>query len=126
MQFKIEDNELNNIFILSKNILDLKSSQQWQSQPLGRPRKIDAHYLSRLQELLLENPRCYGYPFRRWTIDWIRKHLEKELGVGVSIRHLKRLLKELDLSTCSQSASRSKQLRVVITDLDPDPVSQQH
>lgn len=67
----------------------------WQDFPRGRPKIVTDTYLKRLQELLNENPRDYKYPFRRWTADWLRKHLASELGIEISLRHFKRLLKEV-------------------------------
>ncbi|MEA5574028.1 helix-turn-helix domain-containing protein [Calothrix sp. UHCC 0171] len=74
-------------------------AHQWQDCPLGRPKAINQEYIERLQELLSQSPRDYGYGFRRWTISWLRKHLAKELGIEVSDRHLKRVLKQMGLST---------------------------
>jgi transposase len=65
----------------------------WQDFPRGRPKIVTEGYLLRLKELLNENPRDYKYPFRRWTADWLRKHLASELGIEISLRHFKRLLK---------------------------------
>jgi transposase len=67
----------------------------WQDFPRGRPKIVTDTYLKRLKELLNENPRDYKYPFRRWTADWLRKHLASELGIEISLRHFKRLLKEV-------------------------------
>lgn len=67
----------------------------WQDFPRGRPKIVTESYLLRLKELLNENPRDYKYPFRRWTADWLRKHLANELGIEISLRHFKRLLKEV-------------------------------
>ncbi len=64
-------------------------AHQWQDCPLGRPKAINQEYLERLQELLSQSPRDYGYGFRRWTVSFLRKHLAKELGIEVSDRHLK-------------------------------------
>jgi len=40
-------------------------------------------YLGRLKELVSHSPREYGYPFQRWTAQWLGKHLAKELGIKV-------------------------------------------
>jgi transposase len=74
-------------------------AHQWQDCPLGRPKAINQEYIERLQELLSQSPRDCGYGFRRWTVSWLRKHLAKELGIEVSDRHLKRILKQMGLST---------------------------
>ena len=72
---------------------------KWKSHPLGRPKTINDQYLERLQELVNQSPREYGYPFQRWTAQWLSTHLAKELGIEVSSRHVNRLLKQMGLST---------------------------
>lgn len=67
----------------------------WQESPRGRPKVVTDAYLTRLRELLNDCPRKYKYPFRRWTADWLRKHLASELGIEISLRHFKRILKEV-------------------------------
>jgi transposase len=74
-------------------------AHQWQDCPIGRPKTVNKEYLERLRELLSNSPRDYGYSFRRWTTNWLQKHLTKEFEVQVSDRHLKRLLKQMGLST---------------------------
>jgi transposase len=74
-------------------------AHQWQDCPIGRPKTVNDQYLERLREMVNSNPRDYGYSFRRWTANWLQKHLAKELGIEVSDRHLKRLLKQMGLST---------------------------
>lgn len=74
-------------------------AHQWQECPIGRPKAVNEEYLERLQELVINSPRDYGYSFRRWTVNWLSKHLAKEFAVEVSDRHIKRLLKQMGLST---------------------------
>ncbi|MEH2378649.1 MAG: helix-turn-helix domain-containing protein [Nostoc sp.] len=74
-------------------------AHQWQDCPIGRPKAINDQYLERLKELLTSSPRDHGYVFRRWTANWLGKHLVKEFGIEVSDRHIKRLLKQMGLST---------------------------
>jgi transposase len=74
-------------------------AHQWQDSPIGRPRAVNEEYLERLKELVHSNPRDYDYSFRRWTANWLSKHLAKEFGIQVSERHVKRLLKQMGLST---------------------------
>jgi transposase len=80
-------------------------AHQWQDSPPGRPKKVSDEYLQRLQALIQSDPRDYGYPFQRWTANWLNKHLNKELGIDLSDRHLSRLLKKLGLSTCAREPS---------------------
>jgi transposase len=78
-------------------------AHEWEDCPIGRPKVINEEYLQRLKELLSNSPRNYGYAFRRWTANWLQKHLAKEFGVEVSDRHLKRLLKKMGLSTLTKA-----------------------
>ncbi|MEA5603416.1 helix-turn-helix domain-containing protein [Nostoc sp. UHCC 0252] len=74
-------------------------AHQWQDCPIGRPKAVNDEYLERLKELIKSSPRDHGYSFHRWTTNWLGKHLAKEFGIEVSDRHLKRLLKQMGLST---------------------------
>jgi transposase len=75
------------------------------------------------------SPREYGYPFQRWTAQWLGKHLAKELGIKVSDCHINRLLKEMGLSTRQRRESAqlgtdsTKDSNITIGDLQssPDP-----
>ncbi len=78
-------------------------AHQYIEIPTGRPKTITAEYLQRLQELVQSSPAEQGYAFRRWTANWLSKHLAKELGITVSDRHISRLLRALGLSTLPQS-----------------------
>jgi transposase len=71
----------------------------WEDSPRGRPKIVTDAYLERLRELLTQSPRDYKYPFARWTADWLRKHLAQEYEIEVSLRHFKRLLKQVKDST---------------------------
>ncbi len=77
-------------------------AHQWGDCPVGRPKVVNNDYLQRLQELVVSSPRDYGYAFTRWTVKWLGEHLAQEFGVELSHRHIKRLLKQLGLSTCRQ------------------------
>ncbi|GAB4194955.1 MAG: hypothetical protein Fur006_41040 [Coleofasciculaceae cyanobacterium] len=75
------------------------NAHKWDEHPRGRPKNVNEDYLNRLKELVSNSPREYGYSFQRWTAQWLRKHLAKEMGIDVSDRHINRLLKEMGLST---------------------------
>lgn len=100
-------------------------AHQWQDCPIGRPKTVSDEYVERLKELLTHSPRDYGYSFRRWTVNWLTKQLAKDFGVEVSDRSIKRLLKQMGLSTvpkpsntdknANESASNSK---ILIRDLE--------
>jgi transposase len=74
----------------------------WQSTSVGRPAVVGDKYINYLQELLESSPRDHGYFVNRWTVHSLNKHLTEKLGVAISDRHLKRLLKDLGLSTLSK------------------------
>jgi transposase len=80
----------------------------WQDCPIGRPKAISDQYLERLKELVSSSPRDHGYAFRRWTTNWLGKHLAKEFGIEVSDRHIKRLLKQMGLSTLPKPSNSEK------------------
>lgn len=82
-------------------------AHNWQDCPRGRPKVVDAKYSARLKELATGSPRDYGYSFERWTGQWLSKHLNKELGIEVSSRHVNRLLKEMGLSTRAKSTTEN-------------------
>jgi transposase len=74
----------------------LKTNQAhlWQEQPIGRPKTVNDQYLQRLIEVAATVPQQLGYDFTHWTGELLRQHLETELGIAVSARHINRLLKE--------------------------------
>ena len=81
------------------------NAHYWNDRPMGRPKTVNEHYLARLKELVSHSPREYGYPFQRWTAQWLGKHLAKELGIKVSDCHINRLLKQMGLSTRPEPAT---------------------
>jgi transposase len=74
-----------------------KSGQahNWQTQPIGRPKTVTSDYLTRLKQLVITNPKDLGYPFSRWTGEWLSKHLCQEFDIGVSARHINRLIGDI-------------------------------
>jgi transposase len=74
-------------------------AHQYLDCPVGRPKVVTDEYIEFLQQLLQNSPKDYGYPFKNWTVNWLRKHIAKEMGVDVSDSHLKRVMGELGLST---------------------------
>ncbi len=99
-----------------------KSGQahNWQSQPIGRPKVVTADYLDRLKQLMSASPRDLGYPFSRWTGQWLSKHLSQEFKIEVTARHINRLIGEIEIEVKSvgdgsqQQANRSQ---LIIADL---------
>ena len=76
--------------------------------PVGRPKLVTDEYVELLRELLQHSPRDYGYPFRSWTVSWLGKHITKEMGIEVSESHLKRVMRDLGLSTRAPKTSPSQ------------------
>lgn len=74
-------------------------AHNWNDRSMGRPKTVSQQFLERLKELASCSPREYGYPFERWTGQWLSKHLAKELGIEVSDRYINYLLKDMGLST---------------------------
>ena len=79
-------------------------AHHWQDCPIGRPKAVNEQYLERLKEIINQSPRNFGYSFCRWTVNWLKKHLAQEFGIEISDRHLKRLLKQMGLSTIPKPA----------------------
>jgi transposase len=75
--------------------------------PVGRPKTITDEYIDLLRELLQHSPRDYGYCFDNWTVNWLGKHIAKQIDIKVSESHLKRVMSELGLST--RAACRLRQ-----------------
>ena len=100
-------------------------AHNWNDQPIGRPKTVNDQYVARLKELVNHSPKEYGYPFRQWTAQWLRKHLAKELGIKVSSCHINRLLKEMGLSTrprihtTEKYSSQQQDSGITIGDLSP-------
>ena len=99
-------------------------AHQWQDCPIGRPKAVNDQYLERLKELINSSPRDHGYAFRRWTANWLGKHLAKEFEIEVSDRHIKRLLKQMGLSTLPKpnnaeqnSTEKAQGSKILIADL---------
>lgn len=78
------------------------------AKQIGRLVKQE-QYLSRLKELLDENPRTYGYSVSSWTAEYLRQQLAQELKLELSEHKFSSLLKERGLSVRSnQNRSETK------------------
>lgn len=82
-------------------------AQKWKDLSIGRPKTINLEYLERLKELVSQSPLDCGYGFRRWTAQWLSKHLQKEMGIEISERHINRLLSKMGLSTRSKPQDKT-------------------
>lgn len=82
-------------------------AHNWNDSPIGRPKVTNEQYIERLKQLVSNSPRDYGYSFQRWTGQWLSKHLNQELGIEVTPRHVNRLLKKMGLSTRCKAVNDS-------------------
>ena len=100
-----------------------KSGQahNWQAQPIGRPKTVTSDYIDRLKQLVSASPRELGYPFSRWTGQWLSKHLSQEFNIEISARHINRLIGEIEaeagLAAVKQQHSSYRSHHLVIADL---------
>jgi transposase len=94
-------------------------AHNWQAPPLGRPKTVTADYRARLKQLVSNSPKDLGYPFSRWTGQWLSKHLSQELKIEVSARHINRLLEEIEAELTAEVHSKSSERasRITIGDL---------
>jgi transposase len=89
-------------------IAEAGMAHKWNERPIGRPKTVNHRYLERLKELVSHSPREYGYAFGYWTAQWLSKHLNQELGIEISDRHINRLLKQMGLSTKRKNPGQPK------------------
>jgi transposase len=109
-----------------------KSGQahNWQAQPIGRPKTVTSDYLDRLKQLMSASPRELGYPFSRWTGQWLSKHLSQEFNIEVTARHINRLIEEIsaDIKVADEKMVQvqpEKSCQLIIADLcDPQATTE--
>ncbi len=96
-----------------------KSGQahNWQAQPIGRPKTVTSDYLERLKELISASPKDLGYPFSRWTGQWLERHLASEFNIVVSARHINRLIEKIETEVDSSQDLNQRSRNLVIADL---------
>lgn len=64
----------------------------------GRPARLGAEELTRLQVALLEGPTAHGFGTPLWTLKRVRLFIERQFGVRYSEVHVWRLLGQLGFS----------------------------
>jgi transposase len=64
----------------------------------GRPARLGAEELTRLQVVLLEGPTAHGFDTPLWTLKRVRLFIERQFGVRYSEVHVWRLLGQLGFS----------------------------
>jgi transposase len=65
----------------------------------GRPARLGAEELGRLQVILLEGPTAHGFGTPLWTLKRVRLLIEREFAVRYSDVHVWRLLGQLGFSS---------------------------
>ena len=65
----------------------------------GRPARLGAEELSRVQVALLEGPQAHGFGTPLWTLKRVRLFIERTFGVRYSEVHVWRLLGQLGFSS---------------------------
>jgi len=71
------------------------NAEKWRESQRGRPKKVNEKILKKLKELVTKSPRDFGYPFQRWTGDWLAQHLYKEFEIKLTKEHVNRLIKKV-------------------------------
>ena len=67
-------------------------------RPLGRPTKVPAAALKRLEKALLSGPRSQGFSTDLWTLERIAQVMERLSGVRYHPGHVWRLMREMGWS----------------------------
>jgi transposase len=101
-------------------------AHNWQTQPIGRPKTVTSDYRARLKELVTASPKDLGYPFTRWTGQWLSKHLAQEFNIGVSARHINRLIEEIEAELAvdpQQADASNRSHRPIVADLHDRHIS---
>jgi transposase len=66
--------------------------------PPGRPSRLAARQLRKLERILLKGPLAFGYSTDLWTTQRIVKVIESEFGVSYHRDHIGRMMKKLGWS----------------------------
>jgi len=66
--------------------------------PPGRPSRLDAQQLRKLERILLKGPLAFGYRTDLWTTQRIAEVIESEFGVSYHRDHIGRMMKKLGWS----------------------------
>lgn len=80
----------------------------WNIPKLGRTTTVTEQYIQRLQELVNDSPKAYGYPRMGWTGQLLKNHLAYELDIEISDRHINRLLQQMGLSVRQRRQQAAK------------------
>jgi transposase len=75
----------------------------------GRPPKLAATDLQKLESILLQGPEKSGFPGGLWTLERIGKILSKELGVSYHTSHVWWLLRKKLGWSCQRPIGRARE-----------------
>ena len=64
----------------------------------GRPSELDAADRRAIFEAVENAPDAYGYDAGTWTAELVQRHIEREFDVSYSLGHVRRLLRERNLT----------------------------
>lgn len=59
----------------------------------GRPSRLGADQLGRLEELLLEGPKAHGWRTELWTADRVKEVVRRHFGIAYHPEHVRKILK---------------------------------
>ena len=90
------------IYNLQKRFLERRDQHQYErvkdAQHTGRPPKKQRMVTRVVNKLLRRKPRQYGYEADEWSVAMLHEQVEKETGVSVSRRTIRRALNALHLA----------------------------
>ena len=61
--------------------------------PPGRPARVTAHYLSRLETTIEQSPRDLELPFSNWTTQHLAAYMAQQTGIVIGARQVENYLK---------------------------------
>lgn len=89
------------VYNLQKRFLERLDQRQHErvndAQHPGRPPKKQRMVMRIINKLLRRKPRQYGYEADEWTVAMLHEQVEKEAGVSVSRRTIRRAMNALPL-----------------------------
>jgi len=90
------------IYNLQKRFLERRNEHQHErvkdAQHTGRPPKKQRMVMRVINKLLRRKPRHYGYEAEEWSVAMLHEQVEKETGVSVSRRTIRRAMNALHLN----------------------------
>jgi transposase len=76
----------------------------------GRPRRLSAYHLRKLERLLLQGAKKHGWPNQLWTADRVARLIRERFGISFHPEHVRKILKER-LNWTSQKPQRKARER---------------